>query len=104
MEGLRDGWSVVVYMHPPTQQSIHLSTPPHKPTHQHQVGEKPHYQRTLWGILSVTALPMLVAGIVLSGFSFLAVREFPPCMHACTDNWLMLGNCCPQRLQLPCRA
>ena len=38
---------------------------------QQQVGPKPYYSRTLYGILSVTALPVLIAGIVLAALGYL---------------------------------
>ncbi|TFJ83231.1 hypothetical protein NSK_005449 [Nannochloropsis salina CCMP1776] len=40
---------------------------------QAKVGPKPHYTRTLYGILSVTTLPLLLGGIILACIGYLAV-------------------------------
>lgn len=64
--------------------------------HIQQVGEKPHYQRTLWGILSVTALPMLVAGVILSGFGFLAVCACVLCFESMNNAHISFPTTCKQ--------
>lgn len=59
-----------IFFHLVSQLLTNTHTRKHTNT---QIGPKPYYSRTLYGILSVTALPMLIIGIVVSCFGYLTV-------------------------------